>query len=246
MKNRLLYLILGIFVSSCNYESGIGPNNFDGGISQGGSTAKFAISGDYLYSIDNTTLSTFDISNESEIRFLNKIPLNAEKLETIFPYGNQLYLGSTRGVLIISISNPAEPVFLSEYQHVVSCDPVVTNGAYAYVTLRSGNSCGQLDDELQVIDLADIQNPRIVARHSLTSPRGLALNGSILYVCDDGIRVFDVSDIADIRQINHIPNIPANDVIYYNNQILVTAEDGFYQFNVIDNLNFQEIGHYVY
>lgn len=246
MKKILLYLVLGLFFTSCGYESGIGPNVIGGGISQGGSTAKFAISGNYLYSIDNTNLSTFDISNESEIRFLNKIPLNARKLETIFPYAEQLYLGSTTGVLIISISNPAVPVFLSEYQHVLSCDPVVTNGAYAYVTLRSGDFCGQVDDELQVIDLADIRNPQIVARHSLTSPRGLALNGGILYVCDDGIKVFDISDVANIRQINHIPNIPANDVIYYNNQILVTAENGFYQFNVSDNLAFLEIGHYAY
>lgn len=245
MKDRVYYLIFLLFLTSCNYDSGIGPSVI-GGISQGGSTAKFAISGDYLYAIDNTTLSTFDISDESEIRFLNKIALNAIQLETIFPYGNQLYLGSTTGILIINISNPALPVFLSEYQHIVSCDPVVTNGSYAYVTLRSGNNCGQVDDELQIIDLANILDPQIVASYPLTSPKGLALNGDILYVCDAGIKVFDVSDVTNIREINHIPNIPANDIIYYNNQILVTAETGFYQFNVADNLNFSQIGHYSY
>jgi hypothetical protein len=245
MKSRLYYLIFLLFLTSCSYDSGIGPSVFNG-ISQGGSTAKFAISGDYLYAIDNTTLSTFDISDETEIRFLNKIALNAIQLETIFPYGDQLYLGSTTGVLIINISNPALPVFLSEYQHIVSCDPVVTNGSYAYVTLRSGNNCGQVDDELQIIDLANILDPQIVASYPLTSPKGLALNGDILYVCDAGIKVFDVSDVTNIREINHIPNIPANDVIYYNNQILVTAETGFYQFNVADNLNFSQIGYYSY
>ena len=246
MKKVLFYLVCSICVMGCSYDSGVGPSVIGGVISQGGSTAKFAISGNYLYSIDNTTLSTFDISNETEIVFLNKISLNAIQLETIFPYGDQLYLGSTTGVLILSISNPAMPKFISEYQHVVSCDPVVTNGSYAFVTLRSGNNCGQVEDELQVIDLADMLSPQIVNRYSLTSPRGLALNGDILYVCDAGIKVFDVSDVTDVRLVNHLTGSPANDVLYYNNQILVTAENGFYQYNVIDNINFSEIGHFFY
>lgn len=233
-------------IIGCDQNANFGPDGFILGTSEGGSTAKFAISGNYLYSIDNTTLSTFDISDETEIQFLNKIRLNTIQLETIFPYGDQLYLGSTTGVLIISLADPAAPAFLSEYQHVLSCDPVVTNGEHAFVTLRSGNNCGQVDDELQVIDLTNILNPQIVGSYPLSSPRGLALNGNILYVCDDGIKVFDVSDVTNVQLINQIPNIPANDVIYYNNQILVTADNGFYQFNVVDHSNFVNIGHFEY
>jgi len=80
----------------------------------------------------------------------------------------------------------------------------------------------------------------------LTSPRGLAINGTCLYICDDGLKVLDVSDHNNIREINHIPDIPANDVIYYNNQLLVTADDGFYQYNVSDCGNITSLGHFVY
>ena len=217
-----------------------------GFISQGGSTAKFAVYGSNLYVIGDNSLSTFDIGVESEIIFLNELQLNAIQLETIFPFGDKLYLGSTTGVLILDISSPSTPTFISEYQHMVSCDPVVTDGEYAYVTLRSGNRCGQVDDELQIIDLADIYNPQVIFRYSLTSPRGLALNGNILFVCDAGIKIFDITDKTDIKQLNHLQNIPANDVIYHYNQILVTADNGFYQFNVEDIVNVTQIGQFKY
>jgi hypothetical protein len=246
MKKIFLSLGVVLIMFGCGADQSIGPDFNGGPVSQGGSTAKFTISGNYLYAIDNINLTTFDISDEKEIILLHKLTLNTIQLETIFPYGDELYLGSTTGVLIVSIATPSRPEFLSEYQHVLSCDPVVTDGAYAYVTLRSGNNCGQVDDELQVIDLADIMNPQIVARHALESPRGLALNGEILYVCDAGIKAFDVSDLNDIKLVSQISGIPANDVLYYNNQILVTADNGFYQYNVTDKTNFTEIGHFAY
>ena len=245
MKLKAFYFTLLVMSVGCNLDS-VSPGSAINSFSQGGSTASFTISGDYLYTIDATTLSTFDISDESEIRFLNKLRLNTIQLETIFPFGNKLYLGSTTGVLIIDISNPSSPIYISEYQHVVSCDPVVTDGVYAYVTLRSGNNCGQVEDELQVIDLSNINNPQVISTYPLTSPRGLALNGNTLYVCDDGIKVFDVSNKNNIELVNHVRSIPANDVIYYNSQLLVTADDGFYQFNVIDDINIIQIGHHAY
>lgn len=246
MKKISVYLGALLFSVACTSNLSVNPDGGIGPFSEGGSTAKFTISGNYLYAIDTRNLTTFDISDEEEIVLLHKLTLNTIQLETIFPYGDELYLGSTTGVLIVSIATPSRPEFISEYQHVLSCDPVVTNGEYAYVTLRSGNNCGQVDDELQVIDLADIRNPNIVARHALESPRGLALNGEILYVCDAGIKAFDVSDLDNIRLVSQIPGIPANDVLYYNNQILVTADNGFYQFNVTNKTTFTEIGHFAY
>lgn len=250
MKTYINYLVLAfaiIFSGCSDVGSDISPGNFDSnGVSQGGSTAKFATSGTNLYVIDQFNLHTYDISNEKEIRFLNSLYLNTRQLETIFPFGNYLFLGSTTGVHIIDISNPSSPNYLSEFQHVLSCDPVVTDGDFAYVTLRSGNSCGDPDDELQILDLADITNPQLITTYPLTSPKGLAINNNILYVCDNGIRIFDVSDKNNINELRYIPNIPANDVIYYNNRILVTADNGFYQFDVSDIVNVTQIGQFTF
>lgn len=245
---KYIYTILAsaILLTSCSFnnEGGFAPNNSN--FSQGGSTAKFATSGNNLYIIDQFKLLTYDVSNDNEIVFQHRLELNTNQLETIFPFGDHLFLGSTTGVLIIDISNPALPKYVSEYQHVLSCDPVVTDGNFAYVTLRSGNFCGQTDDELQVLDISDINNPEIIARQRLTSPKGLAINNNILYVCDEGIRIFDVSNKSDIQEISFIPNIPANDVIFHDNQLLVTADNGFYQFDVTDAVNVKQLGHFTF
>ncbi len=241
-----LVLASTILLISCYNNDGGSVISRDGVFSRGGSTAKFATSGNNLYVIDQATLLTYNVGNENEIIFQHKLELNTNLLETIFPFGSYLFLGSTTGVLIIDVSNPGLPKFVSDYQHVLSCDPVVTDGDYAYVTLRSGNFCGESDDELQILDLSDINNPELIVQYALTSPKGLAVNNNILYVCDEGIRIFDVSNKSDIQELSFIPNIPANDVIYYNNQLLVTADNGFYQFDVTDATNMKQIGQFTF
>ena len=250
MKSKINYILLAtiVILTSCYSDSGVAPGGaFDSSsVSQGGSTAKFATSGTNLYVIDQFSLHTYDISIEKEIRFLNTITLNTQQLETIFPFGNYLFLGSTSGVHIIDITNPSSPYYLSEFQHVLSCDPVVTDGDFAYVTLRSGNFCGQSDDELQILDVSNITNPQLVVTYRLSSPKGLAINNDVLYICDDGIRILDVSNKSNVHEIKHIPNIPANDVIFFNNRILVTADNGFYQFDVSDISNVTQLGEFTF
>ena len=212
----------------------------------GGSTARFTISGEYLYTLDYNKLSTFHLKSNTEVELVNTQDVWWNEMETIFPYGEYLFIGSTTGVLIFSLEDPASPVQISEFFHVVSCDPVVVQGNYAYSTLRGGNRCGQSFNQLDILDISNINNPSLVKSYLLNSPKGLAINGNCLYVCDEGVKVLDVSDHNNIKLISHIKDIPANDVIFYNNQLLVTADDGFYQFNVSDCGNISSLGHFEY
>lgn len=235
-KIKYYILFVTIILSSCSADSFLpSSSNSDnsGGTSQGGSTAKFAIKENFLYIVDSERLSTFDISNENESVLLERSNVGWG-VETIFPFEDLLFLGTQSGVSIFDISNPSRPVFISNYAHIVSCDPVVADGEFAYLTLRTGTNCGRPINELQILDLSDITNPIIINSLTLTNPKGLAIHENILYVCDDGIKVFDVSEKYNIIELAHVPGIPANDVIFYRNQLLVTADDGFYQFNASD------------
>jgi hypothetical protein len=245
MKKLSLYLLLSILVLACD-ENQIIPtseSNLDSqGTSRGGSTAKFAIKGNILYVVDDQRLNVFDISNENESVLLSNIQIGWG-VETIFPYGDKLFLGTQSGVLIFDISTPSTPSYISEYSHIVSCDPVVTDGQYAYLTLRTGSNCGRPVNELQILDMSDINNPFMIASYPMTNPKGLAIHNNTLFVCDDGIRIFDVTDKESISELEHLENIPANDVIYHNSQLLVTADDGFYQFNASDLV---QLSHFTY
>ena len=63
-----------------------------------------------------------------------------------------------------------------------------------------------------------------------------------LYLCDDGIKLFDASKPMDLQLKSRIQNISAYDVIYMADlkSILISAENGIYQYNVsnIDQPNF--------
>ena len=232
-----------LLLSMCGQQD-FQDNPNSSAVSQGGSTATFATFGDYFYIIDQSSLHTYNVANENKISFLNTLYLGAQQLETIFPFGDYLFLGSTTGIYIVDNSNPDAPVYLSSYEHVVSCDPVVTDGDFAYVTLRSGNNCGRAQDLLLILDLSEIQNPQLIATYDLDSPQGLAINDDILYVSDNGIRILDVSDKSNIQELAFVANIPANDVIYHNDILLVTADDGFYQFDVSDVNNVTQLGQF--
>jgi hypothetical protein len=234
MKKTIIQLIALMVCFSCS-ESNVSPGagsdtTASDSQSKGGSTARFAVKEGILYVVDEARLSVFDISAENESTLLSNNQVGWG-IETIFPYEDLLLLGTQTGVLIFDVSTPSQPVFISEYNHIMACDPVVTDGKFAYLTLRTGTDCGRPVNELQVLDLSDIANPKVINRVSMTNPKGLALNGNMLYVCDEGIKVLDVSDQQNIRTIKQVGNIAANDVIFHRNQLLVTADNGFFQFD---------------
>jgi hypothetical protein len=230
------YLVVILLLSSC-YGDSFSPSSSssDGnfGFSQGGSTAKFAVKENILYVVDSEELSTYDISKENETVAIDKIFVGWG-VETIFPFGDLLFLGTQSGVFIYDISIADRPEFISNYQHIVACDPVVTDGTFAYLTLRTGTNCGRPINELQILDLSAIEQPVLISSFPMKNPKGLAIHNNTLFVCDDGIKVFDVSNKYQIVELFHIQDIPANDVIFYRNQLLVTADNGFYQFNASD------------
>ena len=110
-----------------------------------------------IYNLKNTQ----DFQKENTIKVGNG-------LETIFPYDEKLFLGSQTGMYVYDNKNKPNPEFLSTFQHIKSCDPVVVENKKAYVTLRSGSSCRAGSNELDIIDLEDIKNPKLINQKART------------------------------------------------------------------------------
>ena len=230
----LSIMVLAAFLLvSCQNGDNASPAS-PGTQGKGGSMARFAISGDYLYTVDNEGLNLFDISNPADPLVRNKVPLQFG-VETIFPFQDMLFIGTQRGMYIMSIQNPSSPQMLSLYQHVTSCDPVVTDGRYAYVTLRTGRTCTNAAvNQLDIVDTKDVQNPFLVKAYSMTNPYGLGIDRNLLFVCDDGLKVYDATDVTNL-QLKHHFKINAYDVIPDDGRLLVIGSDGFYQYTYNDN-----------
>jgi hypothetical protein len=238
----------GVFAESTsrfNASLAIAPGTGSGpGV--GGSMARFTINENYLYALNSGQLLPFDVTNE-------KNPIAADRLyvawdiETIFPYGDYLFLGSSSGMHIISVANPGLPERVSTYQHIRSCDPVVVQGNYAYVTLRSGTECTGFTNQLEVIDIQDVANPALVKIYPMHNPHGLGIDNHLLFICDGsaGLKVFDAEDITTIDQnlLKHYSAIDAFDVIPFNNILIMIGANGLYQYDYSDPKNIFLLSH---
>jgi len=207
----------------------------------GGSMARFTIMKEHLYSIDNSNLRVFDITDLDD-------PIPGANLnigwgvETIFPYKDNLFLGTNSGMIIYDNTNPDFPKHLSTLSHIVSCDPVVVENDIAYVTLRGGSGCrGSFTNQLDVIDISDLKNPKIIVSHPMTSPYGLGIDNGTLFICEgnSGLKVYDASDVKNIDLKDYIGGIDAFDVIPYNNVLILIGQDGLYQFDYTNPENLQ-------
>lgn len=225
----LTIIILSIIIYACSYESA--SDSFAGADSgQGGSMARFTVVGDYLYAVDNEHLKAFDISSIEQPEYKKETYVGSG-VETIFPLNNNLFLGTTNGMYIYNIVSQGEPQKISFYEHVIACDPVVSDGDFAYVTLSSGRDfCWRAVDELQILDLKDMSHPQLIKQYSMEGPRGLAIRNDSLWVCDKGLKLLDVGDKQNIRQLNYFNTISAYDIILDHNRALVIGENGFVQY----------------
>jgi len=194
------------------------PNSVQGGSSgKGGSMACFTIVGNYLYAIDAMDLQIFDISETKNPRLVGQRVNVSADIETIFASGNSIFIGSQSGMYIYDITEPLNPRRLGHYTHTRSCDPVVVEGNYAYVTLRDGSDCGGGVNQLDVIDIMNPSSPRKLKTYKMTNPHGLGIDNGLLFVCDgrDGLKVYDARNPNEIdrNQIAHFENMSTYDVI---------------------------------
>ena len=200
----------------------------------GGSLARFTINGDHLYMLDGGDLQVADITTAPNPVAKTRSFL-AWDIETIFPYEQNLFIGSASGMHIMDITSPEAPVKLSTYEHVRSCDPVVVDGDYAYVTLRSGTACQGFTNQLEVIDVKNLTSPQLLKTYPMTNPHGLGIDNSTLFICDgdDGLKAFDASDINTIDKnlLAHYKDINAYDVIPFNNTLIMVGADGIFQYD---------------
>lgn len=212
----------------------------------GGSMARFAINGQVLYIVDETSLSVYDIANPAMPSYVSQVNIG-RGIETIFPYRDRLYIGSTQGMFIYDNTNPHNPSFLSEFQHATACDPVFVQGNFAYVTLRGGTPCGSFNNQLDVIDVSDVYNPTLISTTNTTNPHGLSIDDDHLYLCDgnDGLKVFDIQNKQNLTQLFHEPSTPAYDAITLpnSNVVMVVGKDGFYQYNTSNPSSLQLLSH---
>lgn len=205
-----------------------------------GSTARFGLQQNRMYTVSNSDLKVFNVTKADAPSFVNKLSLSQGDIETIFPYKNNLFIGSQTGMFIYSALNPDNPQRLGQFTHVRACDPVIADDDYAYVTLSGGSFCGGFSNQLDVVNIKNLTSPQLLKTYQLKSPKGLSKDGNTLFICDgtDGLKVFDATSASNITLIKTISGFEPHDVIAYQGYAIAVAKDGIY---MIDYQNLSDI-----
>ncbi|MFT7614966.1 MAG: hypothetical protein ACI9J3_003954 [Parvicellaceae bacterium] len=213
------------------------PSSFAGnGTSDEGTLNKIAVIDHYAYVIGDNQLYTFN-NSASDLELASSTPLSFA-METIYPEGNQLFIGTRNSMVIVDISSPSAPEYVSEYRHPTSCDPVFPFGSVAYLTLRTGDFSGCSGDEnsLVVLDITDPTNPEAIVNLPMNSPYGMCAQNNHLFVGEgaNGLTIFDInSPELPVQVVTH------GDIVYdvmphptEPNRILTTGPNGLSQFEI--------------
>ena len=232
-KNLIIIISVVLAINSCTKESANGAAQSAGA---GGSTARFTIIGNFLYVVDNTSLKAFDISNPAVAPVLKSTTDVGVNIETIFPYQDKLFIGSSFSMHIFSLINPEKPTRLAQADYMIrmSCDPVVAKDSTAYATLNGTGPCGGGGSQLVVYNIKDIRRPVLQGTFPLTGPHGLGISDSALYVCDGsaGLRVYNIRNTYSPQLLRTINGETFYDVIPYGNILICQVSNGIALYDI--------------
>nr|MBP8158125.1 hypothetical protein [Flavobacterium sp.] len=189
-----------------------------------------------LYTIDSYKLNVFNISDPINAFFDKEIYMTqwfgGGEFETLFIQKDFLFVGSTTGMYTVNAEDEFNPYFVSGFSHATACDPVVVYLNTAYITVRGGSSCGAIEDQINVIDVADIANPTLLSTYLLDEPYGLGIKNNVLYVgCGaNGLKVFDAVNSASLTLENTYPG-NVKDIIPLDSHLIVVGDNHIKQYN---------------
>jgi len=238
MKKLILYLLLPVVLvagTQCGKST-----NASAATGSGGSTARFAIMGDYLYTVDDQSLKVYNITTIADPVLKNTVTVGFD-IETIYPFKDKLFIGSTSMVYIYAVDDPEHPKRLSTAispDVIRRCDPVVAKDSVAYATLRTNGPCGGTRSVLVAYDIKDVTNPVQRATYQVAEPYGLGYADAALYVCDrNGLYVFNIQQAFAPQIVKQINNGWYLDVIPWNNTLICQLQDGLSLYDISDRLN---------
>lgn len=230
-------VICGAF-AACSKDGAATAAADKGTTGAGGSLARFAIVGNFLYIVDNSNLDVYDLSNGNGPVFASTQFIGF-RIETIYPYKDKLFIGSATGMFVYSMVDPKKPKQEGSVQHIRACDPVVANDTLAYVTLRSGVVCGGNQDILNVYDIKSSSTPQLLTTVNMKSPYGLGIRDKALYVCEgkNGMTLLDLTDAAKPIIKKTFTDDIFYDVIPYQDVLIAYVEKGVSFYDISNPLN---------
>ena len=189
--------------------------------------ARFEIAGNNLYAVSGKNLNIYDISNPNNLQFLNSSTVP----ETILSIRNLkdsfLLIGNSIGITAYTVSLPFQSTYSIDGE---AYDPFTYYGKYLYLTEHTGSGVSRYitKSNLQVFNINNLFE-NVYFYQKVYYPTSLIIQNQNLFVCDSGLKVFDITNPLNIILKHHF-NIKANILVPNSNNLVIQNPDGIYQY----------------
>ena len=184
INSKLILIFLGLLIAGSRAQN----IEYVSSTLYSGSFYSLVTSGDYAYMTSSGYLFTMDISDLSNPELIgSRLPMSATEA---FRRDNLIFFAcGYGGVRIVDITEPVNPVIITQFNSDAYADEVCSDGNYAYVA--------QSQEGILIADVSDPSDPFAVSRYPIWSgAAAVEIRGDYLYVAasDTGLVIFNVSD----------------------------------------------------
>lgn len=235
LKITVIFAVTTLLFIGCGKEN-LTPNSATF-TAPNSNVLRFAANNNFLYAVSTSqayyysfTINSFIIADAANPSFVKSI-VAANGAYAIAANTNNLFVGGQYGLELYDIANGAGPNFLGTYSAYRSCNPIAANNKFVFESVRNGASCSTGPSQVNVIDIAtNPKQPKVLYSYPMTQPFGLAVDGDNLFVCDDGLKFYDISNPAS-PVLKQKTTINAKDVVAQNGKLIITGSDGLSQYD---------------
>jgi hypothetical protein len=142
--------------------------------------------GDYLYLLNYGALRVYSIANRTEPQLMGYCYMQSMPIDFFIEYPYAYIVDERRGIVIVDISDPAQPDSVGSYLAQEYLDYVAVDGNYAYII---ENHVGLL-----VLDITNPANPTYYGHLNLNDYYfGITIDGGYAYLSSSMLYIVDIS-----------------------------------------------------
>jgi len=219
------------------------PLQFDSLDESGGNLARFAIIGNYLCAVNGGGIKVFNIQAQANPIQVGNMGPGATILSLRTLQDSLLIIGTLTGnyspyaLGVYSFKSNQSLQLLGALDSSQAYDPFTYRQNYLFTSEHAGASTSYYvpHSQMYAYNVKKLNasyyynNPDYKIRKNIYSPLDLSADGNNLFICDSGLKVFDITDMSKIKLKKHF-NIEAQNVLSNNGNLTILGTTGLFQY----------------
>ncbi len=216
------------------------PLQFDSLDESGRDLARFTILGNYLCAVNGGAIKVYNIQAPANPMQVGNMGPGATILSLRTLHDSLLIIGTLNGTYspyslgVYSFKSNQSLQLLGTLDSSQAYDPFTYRQNYLLTSEHAGASTSYYVpySEISAYNIKKLNapfSPDYKIRKNIYLPSDLFADGNNLFLCDSGLKVFDITDVSKIKLKKHF-NIEAQNVLSNNGNLTVLGNSGLFQY----------------